>query len=489
MTFDELLKQKKADRNTLLGRRNAVVSQINDLANEFLRIRNLGDIDAATSAKIPELRREKIDLEEQADRMEKELRAADDDIAQLMIEIRVDAEADRLSNELHVTEAGQMRRAQNQENRMTTTTSVREPRTYSEERAKAGENSFLKDLFAAQIKLDPEATVRLQQHGQEMRTHQPALVERAVTTGGVAGFVPPEYMINLFAEYLRAGRPVANLCNSGVPLPATGMKVNIPRITTKTATGVQATQNTALSNQDIDDTLLEVPVVTIGGYVDVARQAIERGTLVEEITLTDLASDYAVQMDAQVLTGSGADGQHQGIFGTSGITSVTYTDTTPTIAELWPKLASAIGAITSTRFTGPTAIAMNPNLWAWITSILATDGRPFVGAHSPFNALGMTDGVDYATTSRELQNVPVILDGNIPVNLGASTNETVIFVGDFRDAFLMEDNGGLPVQLKFEIIDTLTTRLACYGYSAFTAARQPKAFSKITGTGLIVPTL
>jgi hypothetical protein len=85
-----------------------------------------------------------------------------------------------------------------------------------------------------------------------------------------------QYLSELFAEFARAGRPLANLC-SAVPPPETGMEVDIPRITTASTTQIQTAEGGAIGNTDIDDTLLRAPVRTVAGYVDLSRQAIERG--------------------------------------------------------------------------------------------------------------------------------------------------------------------------------------------------------------------
>jgi hypothetical protein len=52
------------------------------------------------------------------------------------------------------------------------------------------------------------------------------------------------------------------------------------------------------------------------------------------------------------------------------------------------------------------------------------------------------------------------------------------------------DRPGSPVFLRFDDIGsgTLTIRLVVYGYSAFTAGRQPTATCKVIGTGLAAPT-
>lgn len=353
--------------------------------------------------------------------------------------------------------------------------------------------SFLHDLYAAQVLRDPAAGGRLERHGRQYEDEHPdwGRKQRAIGSSAVSGFVPPAYLTDLFAEYARAGRPLANLCASA-PLPSVGMTFQVPRVTTATAAAVQAAEGGAIGNQDPDDTLLPVPVCTIAGYVDLSRQSIERGVMVEDLVFGDLAADYNAKLDTQLMTGTGANGQHQGLFGVSGINAITYTDASPTVPELWPKLADMVGKVVSGRFTGPTAIVMSPTCWAWILAEKDTTGRPLVEPAGivALNPIATATAPDYTRPAGQLFGVPVILDGNVPSNLGAGVDETRIMAADFRDSILFED-GTAPVQLRFEDVlsATLQIRLLAYGYSGFAGGRQPKAISLISGTGLIIPAL
>lgn len=354
-----------------------------------------------------------------------------------------------------------------------------EPSAYSLRAETTGGASYLRDLFASQIKRDPAASERLARHGREMES-QGRVSARAVATGTVAAFVPPAYMVEMFAEYARAGRPTANLLTA-LPLPATGMTIPIPKVTVPTEVGSQSAENAPIANQDLESDTIEVPVGTVAGYVDVSRQALERGVLVEELHAADLASAYNTSLDTQVIAAALAQ---------TGTNVVTYTSTTPTAAELWPKLAEAVGKVKSQRHTGPTAIVMHPLTWAMLAGALDKNDRPlYVSAASgPSNAMGVGQVSDAAVVG-QVAGLPVVADGNLPVDLGTGTDETCILVADFRDALIFEDANAAPAQLKFEDVGsaTLTVRLLAYGYSAFTFARQPKALSVIGGTGLVVP--
>lgn len=371
----------------------------------------------------------------------------------------------------------------------TSTVRVVEQATYTREAADAGHRSWLTDLYRAQIKGDPAAGERLARHGREIESSG-RMTARDISSANVSGFVPPQYLSELFAELARAGRPTADLVTR-LKLPERGMTIAVPKITTGSTVAAQASELGAVSEGSFDDTLLSVPVNTVAGMIDVSRQAIERGELVESIVFGDLAAAYNAELDRLILAGSGGSGEHTGILATSSINSITYTDASPTVAELWPKLADAVGQVVSQRYTGPTAIVMQPETWAWMLASLDTANRPLVAPVGAANAFGTVAPPQYANAAGTLLGKPVILDGNMPTNLGTGTNETRIVVADFRDSFLFEDPNASPAQLRFDSVGSsvLAVRLIAYGYSAFTAARQPKAVSVISGTGLITPSL
>ena len=486
MTIDELLARTEAER----------------VAAE----RRQSDADAAIKRVLRRLKAEgRTEGTEEEDRRLKELievrRTAGDEVTRL--EGQLDAyrklaeeEADvvRSSRETYVTDAGRRYRGGDREIRVGAEQRTYQPPEASRDGRGVDGPSFLRDLYDHQVKHDPGAGERIARHGREVEVDDPGWQQRMTGTGAVSGFVPPQYLSELFAEFARAGRPVANLCTP-IPLPETGMEVDIPRITTSSATGVQTAEGGAVTTADMDDTLLPAPVRTVAGYVDLSRQAIERGVLVESLVFGDLAADYNAKLDTQLISGSGASGQHTGILTVSGVNAITYTDATPTIPELWPKLADSAGQVVGQRFTGPTAFVLRPNLWAWILAEKDTSGRPLVEpgtvAVNPI-VVASTRPVDYQVIAvGSLFGVPVVLDGNVPNNLGAGTNETRVVCADFRDLMLMEDDSAAPAQLRFDDVlsGTLGVRLLAYGYSAFAAGRQPKAISVISGTGLIVPAL
>lgn len=357
-----------------------------------------------------------------------------------------------------------------------------EARTYSEH----GTNSFVADAYRAQFFGDMGAKDRLGRHMREVEVEN-----RAGNTGNYTGLVVPQYLTDMYAELAKAGRPFANSVRR-LPLPADGLTVNISRITTGSSVAAQATENSAVSSTDIDDTLLTVDVRTYAGQQDVSRQALERGTGVDFVIMQDLAASYAANLDSALISGAGTSGTHKGVLNASGVNAVTFTSASPTAAEFYKKLADAVQQVNSNRFQPATAIFMHPRRFGWLTAQADSQGRPLVlpNSQNPQNAMGVGEAAKYGQVVGTLLGLPVITDANIPTNLGAGTNEDRVIVAKADDLILWEQGDGSPRELRFEQTTggSLTVKMVAYGYSAFTAERQAKGISVISGTGLVTPT-
>ena len=353
-------------------------------------------------------------------------------------------------------------------------------------------SDFVRDAYNGVVRHDPEARERIMRSNREQEhlLREKGIQLRDVGTGAFAGLTIPQYIVELWAPLARAGAPLLNAVRK-LPLPASGMTVNVSRITTGSAVAEQASENSAVQETNIDDTLLTVDVRTYAGQQDVSRQAIERSEMVSEVVFQDLISDYFTKLDAAILNSDGTSGTHLGIRSTSGIIAVTYTDASPTVPELYPKVADAIQQINKQLYKPALAIVMAPRRWGWMTAAVDSSNRPFVvpNAAGTFNALGVGDAPAYGQVVGTMQGLPVITDGNILENLGAGTNQDTILVLRTNELLFWQEGDGMPRQLSFEQSNApQSIRLAVWGYSAFTAGRYPKASAAIDGTGLVTPT-
>ena len=351
-----------------------------------------------------------------------------------------------------------------------------EPRTY----APKSEHSFVRDAFAAQFMNDFGASQRLARHMTEERVER-----RDVTSANFAGLIVPQFLTELAAPFARAGRPFLDAARKHA-LPAEGLVISISKVTTGSATAVQ-TEGAAVQETNIDDTKLDVSIVTVAGQQNVSRQAIERGTNIDTLVMADLVSAYHTNLDSLFVTTSATSL-------TNTITQVvTYTDASPTVAELYPKIVDCVQRIQTNFFAGPNFILMHPRRLAFILAAVDGQNRPLAVPVPNFNgqpAFASGNGAPvYGNSGYTMLGLPIITDANVITTNGAGTNEDVIIVGNTQEAHLWEQGGGDPMMLRFEQPKgaELQVQMVVYGYSAFTANRYPNAFALVGGTGLITP--
>lgn len=358
-----------------------------------------------------------------------------------------------------------------------------EPETYR----KGGSHSYFRDLAMVGLGRGDTraASERLQRNNREVAVESRAL---STTDGAGGDFVPPLWMVNDYVELARTARPTADRVRNET-LPTGTDQVNVPKIVTGTAVAEQATQNTAVQNTDATTGSVAANVATLAGQQIIPVQLIEQSPLnMDTILLADLAADYAAKVDLFVLNNNATN--KKGLLQETGINAVTYTSGSPTVALLWPKLADAVQQVTSNRFLPPDTIVMHPRRWAYLTAAVDSSGRPLIGINNgaTFNSLGTAGGVASANgVVGNIMGLDVIVDPQIPTNLGAGTNQDPIIVMRASDSILWE---GAPHAEAFRETkaDQLSVLLRFYRYAAFTTARYAKSVSVVNGTGLVAPT-
>lgn len=364
--------------------------------------------------------------------------------------------------------------------RAASVTVVSEPSVYRKGDSTSG--SYFRDLTAASLNRgDVQGSIeRLRRNDQEQRAIS--------TTDGAGGeFVPPAWMIQDYVALARAGRVTADLFTRQA-LPTGTDSINLPKITTGTSTAEQSSQNSAVSNTDIVTTSVVGNVATIAGQQVVSVQLIEQSPVnLDGIILADLAADYATRLDTFCLSNN-ATGK-KGILNVSSTSASTYTDASPTVAEMYPKIADLIQQISSNRFLPADAIVMHPRRWGFFLAALDGQNRPLVvpAANAPYNAAGINAGTPGEGSVGTLLGLPVYVDANIPTNSGAGTNQDTIIVGRFSDLVLFEGAQRAEVFRETKA-DQLSALFRFYSYAAIVTERFPKSIGLLTGTGLVTPT-
>ena len=393
-----------------------------------------------------------------------EIVAALDEVRSLDEQIATHSELEKRS-----AEAAELRKEKKFDAAVAPAVVKSEARTYSPQ----AEVSFIADAYAAQFNNDFAAKDRLARHMNEEKIER-----RDVTSANFAGLIVPQFLTDLAAPFARAGRPTADVARKH-ELPAAGLTISISKVTTGSSVAAQ-TEGAAVSETNMDDTKLDISVNTYAGQQNVSRQALERGTGIDSLVMADLVSAYHTALDAAVVAEVKAGNGN----------SVTYTDASPSVAELYPKILDAVQKIQTSFFAGPNVMIMHPRRLAWILSALDTTNRPLavpVG-NGNFNSVAVGQGsVVYGNSGYTIAGLPVVTDANVTTT--DNGDQDAIYIGSTQELHLWEQGAGEPMMLRFEQPKgaELDVQMIVYGYSAFTVRRYPKAWAEIIGTGLAAP--
>ena len=407
-----------------------------------------------------------------------------------------DAEADATAAAEDIHDTGvQLPAARSGERRTTSVSVGRNERTYRPDTDSHG-IGFLRDVCRSFLFRDAESQFRLDQHMAEERVEHAAQIagmqQRAAgdsTTANWAGLTVPQYLTDMYAPAVAAMRPFADICQH-YPLPPDGMTVNISQVTTPSSVDLPTSELPAagVAAASIDDTLLTENVQTAAGQVTLSRQAVDRGTGIEAVTMNDLFRRYATRLDTTMInqTVTGLDALATG-------TTTAYTTTGPTVAGLYPKILGATAAVEAALLNQarPTHVIMHSRRWYWMASQLVSTwpliNTPPIGVQAGGQ---MTDtGYNQGIRGILPAGLDVVVDNNISTSAGASTNQDAVYVVARDECHLWEDPAA-PVYIRAEQpkVASLGVLLVLYGYFAYTLRRFAGAVQSVSGTGLVTPT-
>jgi hypothetical protein len=360
-----------------------------------------------------------------------------------------------------------------------------EERTYHRGNTGKG-GKFLKDVIAAYAHRDLAAEDRLSRHMREEVVERSGQITRAAGdagTGQFTGLVVPQYLTEMFAPKVAAMRPFADIMNKH-DLPDDGMTVNISQITTGSSVDLQAAEFTTVAGVSMDDTLLTENVQTAAGFQDLSRQAIDRGTGIEDVTMDDLFRRYASRIDFTIINQA-----------TTGLSAVAQNNAnaTATFAALYPKFASAMSQAEAVflGYAQPDVAVMHPRRWHFLNAQLVSTWPALAQPGISGNQNGVNLGERYGRGFRGFlpNGLAVVTDANVPTNLGGGTNEDEIYVVASDEAHLWEDPGA-PTFIRAEQprAKDMAVTLVLYGYFAYSLRRYANGMQKISGAGQVPPT-
>jgi HK97 family phage major capsid protein len=347
-----------------------------------------------------------------------------------------------------------------------------------------GSPSFFSDIANSRSG-DQDAIQRIANYRAETRDLS--------ATDGTGGDFLPAFALDSFIDVARSAAPLLNALPS-VPLPPYSDTITLPKLDTGASVAAQLA-NGNVSETDPTTSTVSIPVVTVAGQTDVARQVVERSYPgLDRALASDLAAAYSAEVERQIINGSGSSGEARGLLNQSGINTVTYTVGTPgseSFGGILAAIADAYSQVCSDRKLAPTHVVLHPRRWAMLSAELDTANRPIITPDGQGPANSGAKPVEVATAegvAGRILGMDVILSTAVPTTLGASTNEDRIIVLRAPDLYLAVGNGPTIRTFEETLSSTATIRFQVFGYSAFSAATRPDSVAVVSGTGLRAPT-
>jgi HK97 family phage prohead protease/HK97 family phage major capsid protein len=280
---------------------------------------------------------------------------------------------------------------------------------------------------------------------------EPAAVElaRAASTSADT-YAAPGY-IGYINKLIQSNRPSWNVWSSSV-LPATGMTVEYAAITSNSlAVGEQDPENEALSFGNLVIDNVSTGVKTYGGYTQVSKQAVLRGSV-----------DYTgIVFDALAVAYANATN-------TAAKAAIAALDFTGKVMDLDGGTAASVieGLIDGVKYikanSGLNAefILCSADSYKYFMKIADSAGRPIVNVNNDGSNTFATANNDLTGT---IWGLPVVVDPTLGTGLAYLANSKALMV--------MEANGS-GTRLSSQDVSTLTDTLSLYGFAAIAAPFQ-----------------
>ena len=355
-----------------------------------------------------------------------------------------------------------------------------------------GEHSFYADLYNAARRHDLGAQLRLDRHQREhddetrgLRKKEKARLRELESEGlelrvspstalGSGGeFSPPLWLTSKFSSAAAAGRVLADLVGS-IVLPPGVASVNIPRIATGAVAQIQAQQGGVVPSQDETTFNASSPVVTITGDVDVSQQLFDQTPNGYDIVaFTDMGKNYSKSLDAQLMNGSGVNGQLLGLTSVvlpaghliDGTSAVTFT-------LLWPLIGRLYAAVGNDRQNPPERFLMAPRRWAWMGTSLDSSSRPIASPGTGAPSISDFPLAGNTPPSGTMLGVPFYVAGAIP----AGTNSDFIVACRPSDLLLFESTPKFAIDQQV-LSGTMQVRMQLRRYVAWIPQRLPSSIA------------
>ena len=315
--------------------------------------------------------------------------------------------------------------------------------------------SYFRDLVAVQAPVGDPGERRRGKAGpaRQRDERRPGTARRHVRRPRHQHVHPPAYGERWIDKEM-AGRPFANAVAT-MPLPATGKQLDMPKVATAPAAAVQAAEADPVNEVNFDGETISTPKVLIAGQNDLSIQAYEFADPgMDTVIMRELTKSYNSVLDTQMLTGTGANGQHDGLKNVANINSITYS-----------AVGSAGGAdgLVGAIYDAVSQIATNAPGYMADAVVMHPGGHGSPPTATPTaacssRARSRSHPAPRTTASLSRLPVGVILDPNITTVQGSGTNEDELYVVVTDELILAE--GDLRARVLTEVLSE-RCRFAC----------------------------
>lgn len=360
--------------------------------------------------------------------------------------------------------------------------------------AKDGPNSFIRDVYNVAKRNSDSAMERLTRHNTHARELESRALGNTNAAGGSGGeWAAPAWFVDEWIGLIRPARITADLfMHEDVPNGISSL--NYPKLLTGATVALQSTQNSALSSTDPTTGFVQTGFSTLGGKNVMSQQLIDQGHNFDRVVLSDLAAAYAQQVGTQVFTGTGTGSGTNAVINGLGAATIgstqTWTQASPTVVGFYGQTANLLSKFLTARLMPPTHWIMSPRRWFWLVSQVDSANRPLVvPVGNAFNPIAVEngDGPKAAGIVGFLHGLPVVIDPLVPTNLGAGTNQDVVYLIKADDLVLLESPPNVET-FRETYADSLGVLLRLYAYVATILNRHTESIGVLTGTGLVTPT-
>ncbi len=334
----------------------------------------------------------------------------------------------------------------------------------------SGEHSVFSDIRNANKGIS-SARDRLTQGFEGLTEEGKAMTEGTNAQGGY--LVRPQVERQL-VEALELDNVLRSLCSK---LTVNTNAIQLDQLGLSTVAGwvaelAQKPETTAVSLATVT-----AAVFTAAGLATVSNQLLaDSDPAVDQLVTRDLAKRLVALEETAFIAGTGT-GQPLGILNTPGIGATTLTSTS--VDDLLAAILDAVASV-ETNHGSPTAILLHPRTWTRIIKHKSASG---VYVIAPDNDV-QDPRTGLRGPTKTLWGYRVVTSNRVPTNLGASTTESRVIVGDYSEALIL-DRQGITVDESAHVhFTTNQTVFRAEQRVGFTAARSPAAFNVIGGAGL-----